>query len=63
MQATVVKVMVEPGASVVAGDLLCVLEAMKMEQPIVAPKDGQVEAVNVRVGDSISGGHVLVVLS
>jgi len=36
---------------------------MKMEQPIMAPKDGQVESVNVRVGDSISGGHVLVVLS
>jgi acetyl-CoA/propionyl-CoA carboxylase biotin carboxyl carrier protein len=63
MQATVVKVMVEAGGSVVAGDLLCVLEAMKMEQPIMAPKDGQVEAVNVSVGDSISGGHVLVVLS
>jgi acetyl-CoA/propionyl-CoA carboxylase biotin carboxyl carrier protein len=63
MQATVVKVLVEAGASVVTGDLLCVLEAMKMEQPIMAPKDGQVEAVNVSVGDSISGGHVLVVLS
>lgn len=63
MQATVVKVMVEAGASVVTGDLLCVLEAMKMEQPIMAPKDGNVEAVNINVGDSVSGGHVLVVLS
>ena len=63
MQATVVKVMVEPGTAVVAGDILCVLEAMKMEQPIMAPKDGVVEAMNVRVGDSISGGHVLAVIS
>ena len=62
MQATVVKVMVEVGTSVVAGDILCVLEAMKMEQPIMAPKDGVVEAVNISVGDSISGGHLLVVL-
>jgi acetyl-CoA/propionyl-CoA carboxylase biotin carboxyl carrier protein len=63
MQATVVKVMVEVGTSVVAGDILCVLEAMKMEQPIMAPKDGVVEAVNISVGDSISGGHLLVVLN
>ena len=63
MQATVVKVMVEVGARVVAGDILCVLEAMKMEQPIMAPKDGVVEAVNISVGDSISGGHLLVVLN
>jgi len=36
---------------------------MKMEQPIMAPKDGVVEAMNVRVGDSISGGHVLAVIN
>jgi acetyl-CoA/propionyl-CoA carboxylase biotin carboxyl carrier protein len=63
MQATVVKIMVEQGASVVAGDILCVLEAMKMEQPIVAPKDGVVESINVRVGDSVSGGHLLAVVT
>jgi acetyl-CoA/propionyl-CoA carboxylase biotin carboxyl carrier protein len=63
MQATVVKVMVEPGATVVAGDIICVLEAMKMEQPITAPKDGTVESVAVSVGDTITGGHVLAVVS
>lgn len=63
MQATVVKVMAQVGASVVAGDIVCVLEAMKMEQPIMASKDGVVEAVHVKVGDSISGGHVLVVVT
>ena len=63
MQATVVKVLVEPGTTVVAGDLVCVLEAMKMEQPIVAPIDGTVESVGVSPGDSISGGHLLAVIA
>jgi acetyl-CoA/propionyl-CoA carboxylase biotin carboxyl carrier protein len=63
MQATVVKVLVAPGDSVVAGDLVCVLEAMKMEQPIMAPKDGTVESVGISVGDSVTGGHVLAVIS
>jgi acetyl-CoA/propionyl-CoA carboxylase biotin carboxyl carrier protein len=63
MQATVVKVLVEPGTTVVAGDLVCVLEAMKMEQPIMAPIDGTVESVGVSPGDSISGGHLLAVIA
>jgi acetyl-CoA/propionyl-CoA carboxylase, biotin carboxylase, biotin carboxyl carrier protein len=63
MQATVVKVMVSPGDTVVAGDLVCVLEAMKMEQPIMSPKDGVVEAVGVSVGDSVTGGHMLAIIS
>lgn len=63
MQATVVKVLVEPGTAVVAGDLVCVLEAMKMEQPIMAPIDGTVESVGVSPGDSISGGHLLAVIA
>jgi acetyl-CoA/propionyl-CoA carboxylase biotin carboxyl carrier protein len=63
MQATVVKVLVEPGHSVVAGDLVCVLEAMKMEQPISAPRDGTIESVSVRPGDSVSGGQVLAIIA
>lgn len=63
MQATVVKVLVEPGSTVVAGDLICVLEAMKMEQPIMAPMDGTVETVGVSPGDSVSGGHLLAVVT
>jgi len=63
MQATVVKVLVSPGDSVVAGDLICVLEAMKMEQPIMASKDGTVESVGVNAGDSITGGHIIAVVS
>ena len=63
MQATVVKVLVKAGAPVVAGDLICVLEAMKMEQPIMAPIDGTVESVGVSPGDAISGGHLLAVIA
>ena len=60
MQATVVKVAVSPGDSVVKGDVLCVLEAMKMEQPITAHRDGVVKDVGCHPGDTVSSGHVLV---
>jgi len=59
MQATVVKVSVESGDKVVKGDLVLVLEAMKMEQPITAHKDGVVANVNASVGLTVSSGHVL----
>lgn len=62
MQATVVKVLVEAGQSIVAGDLVCVLEAMKMEQPISATAPGTVESVLVNVGDVVQGGQLLVSL-
>ena len=63
MQATVVKVLVQPGASVLAGELVCVLEAMKMEQPIFAPFDGVIETVGVTAGDSVAGGYSIATLS
>jgi acetyl-CoA/propionyl-CoA carboxylase biotin carboxyl carrier protein len=63
MQATVVRVMVETGATVIAGDIVCVLEAMKMEQPIIAHQDGTVISVSVAVGDSVSGGQSLLAIS
>lgn len=59
MQATVVKVAVEEGQKVVAGDLLLVLEAMKMEQPITAHRDGTVTAIDAPVGTTVSSGHRL----
>jgi acetyl-CoA/propionyl-CoA carboxylase biotin carboxyl carrier protein len=59
MQATVVKLAVDEGDSVVKGDLILVLEAMKMEQPITAHKDGVVANVNAQVGATVSSGHVL----
>jgi acetyl-CoA/propionyl-CoA carboxylase, biotin carboxylase, biotin carboxyl carrier protein len=59
MQATVVKVAVVEGDAVAAGDLLLVLEAMKMEQPILAPMDGTVCGVPVRAGDNVRAGEIL----
>ena len=59
MQGTVVKVAVNEGDTVAAGDLIIVLEAMKMEQPLAAHKDGVVRKLNAVVGESVSSGTVL----
>jgi acetyl-CoA/propionyl-CoA carboxylase biotin carboxyl carrier protein len=59
MQATIVKLAVEEGDTVVKGDLILVLEAMKMEQPITAHKDGTVTGINAAVGATVSSGHLL----
>ncbi|PRC51890.1 acetyl-/propionyl-CoA carboxylase subunit alpha, partial [Mycobacterium sp. ITM-2017-0098] len=50
MQGTVVKVAVEEGQAVAAGDLVVVLEAMKMENPVTAHKDGVVTGLSIEVG-------------
>lgn len=63
MQATVVEVKVRPGELVLAGQVVCVLEAMKMQQPILAPAEGIVESVEVRVGDPVRGGQNLARIS
>ena len=62
MPGTVIRVLVEPGARVAARQPLVVLEAMKMETPLVAPYDGTVKAVHVAEGDRVAGGMVLVEL-
>jgi acetyl-CoA/propionyl-CoA carboxylase biotin carboxyl carrier protein len=59
MQGTVVKVAVNEGDTVVAGDLIIVLEAMKMEQPLNAHKDGVISKLKAVVGESVSSGTVL----
>ena len=59
MQATVVKLAVAEGDPVVKGDLILVLEAMKMEQPITAHKDGTIANVNAAVGATVSSGYLL----
>jgi acetyl-CoA/propionyl-CoA carboxylase biotin carboxyl carrier protein len=59
MQGTVVKVAVEEGQAVEQGDLVVVVEAMKMEQPINAHKSGVVTALAAEVGASVSSGTVL----
>jgi len=63
MTGRVVKVAAAAGASVQAGQILVILEAMKMEYRIVAPRDGTVEMVGCREGDRVDLGHVVVRLS
>jgi acetyl-CoA/propionyl-CoA carboxylase biotin carboxyl carrier protein len=63
MQATIVKLAVAEGDVVVKGDLVVVLEAMKMEQPITAHKDGTVGAIDATVGTTVSSGHQLLTIS
>ena len=59
MQATVVKVAVEEGHTVAEGDLVVVLEAMKMEQSIYAHRDGVVTGIDAPVGQTVPNGHLL----
>jgi acetyl-CoA/propionyl-CoA carboxylase biotin carboxyl carrier protein len=59
MQATVVKLAVEEGQQVVKGDLLVVLEAMKMEQPLTAHTAGTVSGISAEVGQTVPSGHRL----
>jgi len=59
MQGTVVKVAVNEGDKVAVGDLIIVLEAMKMEQPLSAHKDGIITKLIAVVGESVSSGTIL----
>lgn len=63
MPGTILDVKVQQGAAVKKGDILCILEAMKMENEILAPQDGTVAQVAVSKGASVNSGDVLVVLS
>ncbi len=59
MSATVIRIHVAPGAAVAEGDPLIVLEAMKMEMPIRAPRAGIVSAVHCREGELVTPATVL----
>lgn len=63
MPATVVAIHVAPGQAVSEGELLIVLEAMKMELPIRAPRDGVVKTVGCRVGELVPPGVNLLELA
>ena len=63
MPGNILKVAVSQGQTVKEGDLLVVLEAMKMENEIFAPKAGTVAAVNVAKGQSVDTGATMVVLA
>ena len=60
MPGNILDVKVKAGDSVKAGDVLAILEAMKMENEIVAPQDGTVASVNVNKGDTVNSGDTLV---
>jgi acetyl-CoA/propionyl-CoA carboxylase biotin carboxyl carrier protein len=59
MQGTVVKVAVEEGQEVSVGDLVVVLEAMKMENPVTAHKDGTITGLSVEAGAAVTQGTVV----
>ena len=63
MPGTILDVKVSQGQAVKKGDILCILEAMKMENEILAPQDGTVAQVSVAKGASVNSGDVLVVLN
>src|SRR5688572_17241095 len=59
MSATVVRILVKPGDTVSDGDVLIALEAMKMELPIRAPRDGVIRAIHCQAGDLVQPGQQL----
>lgn len=63
MPGTLIKVNVKPGDAVKKGDVLCVLEAMKMENDILAPADGVVASVEATQGSSVATDAVLVTMN
>lgn len=60
MPGNIVQIAVAPGDVVTAGQVLCTLEAMKMENAIRSPRDGVIEAIAVNAGQAVSHGDVLV---
>ena len=63
MPGTIVNVKVSVGQQVKKGDVICVLEAMKMENDIPAPQDGVIASINTQKGASVNAGDVLASLN
>ena len=63
MPGTILDVKVSAGQSVKKGDVICVLEAMKMENDIPAPCDGVIASINVQKGASVASGDVLATIN
>lgn len=63
MPGTILDVKVSVGQAVKKGDVICVLEAMKMENDIPAPQDGVIASINVQKGASVNAGDVLATLN
>ena len=63
MPGTILSVNVSVGSAVKAGEVILILEAMKMENDIVAPQDGTVASINVTAGQSVESGAVLATMN
>ena len=63
MPGNILKINVAQGQKVNEGDVIMILEAMKMEIPVVAPEDGTVASIDVAVGDAVEAGKVLATLN
>jgi acetyl-CoA/propionyl-CoA carboxylase biotin carboxyl carrier protein len=63
MQGTVLAVSVADGDAIQAGGLICVVEAMKMENEIIAHRDGIVSGLGVSVGQQVSNGQLICVVA
>lgn len=63
MPGKIVSVNVTVGQSIKAGDIICILEAMKMENEIFASESGTVASVNVNAGDAVETGDVIVTIN
>jgi len=63
MPGTIFKLNCSEGDTVSAGDVVLVLEAMKMENEITSPVDGTVSQVLVKTGDAVNGGDVMIVIA
>ena len=62
MVGKIVKVLVEVGQEVAEDEPLVMLEAMKVEMPVVAPEDGTVSAIHVQEGDTVEGDTLIIEL-
>ncbi len=63
MPGTILDVKVSVGQSIKKGDIICVLEAMKMENDIPSPQDGTVASVNVQKGSNVNANDVIITLN
>ena len=62
MQGTILKVLVEKGQEIRAGEVVCILEAMKMENHIASSRDGEVTELPIRAGQVVETGQTLAVI-
>lgn len=62
MAGTILSICVQVGDSVKKGDTLCVLEAMKMETPVVSPKDSTISSINVSENQSVESNQLLMTM-